>query len=146
MRCPAAILVLAIAGCDGCSGCGKEQNASQDAALEPPIPAPAGVLAEAVLATPDATWTRFQRGVGGLLAIMAPTLGGLAASVAGAEPALGQEIDGGAPAYGVIGGSPPSLVLCMHARNASRAKRPDPTSMISLPRGSKPADLNMHCR
>jgi hypothetical protein len=116
------LFALGLAGCEGCNGCGNKEAAVQDAGVEPPVAAPEGVLAEAVLATPDATWTRFQRGVGGLLAIMAPTIGGLVASVAGADPALGPEIDGGAPAYGIISGSPPSLVLCLRARNAGRAK------------------------
>jgi hypothetical protein len=79
-------------------------------------------LAEAVAATPDASWTRVQRGVGGLLAIMAPTIGGLVASLAGADPALGPEIDGGSPGCLVVAGSPPALVVALRLRNPGRAK------------------------
>jgi hypothetical protein len=121
-----ALLGLALAavmtGCGGCGGCGKEETASNDAGAETPVAAPPNLLAEGVIPTPDSTWSRFQRGVGGLMAIMAPTIGGLAASMAGSEPWLGVEIDGGSPAYAVMAGSPPTIVVALRLRNAAHVR------------------------
>lgn len=117
---PTAVLVLpAMVGCDGCE---KKASAPDVAAVESPVPAPANLLAEAVVATPDSTWSRVQRGVGGVLAIMAPTVGGVAVSLAGAEPWLGAEIDGGSPVYGVVAGSPPGIAIALRLRSAAHVR------------------------
>ena len=106
----------------GCDGCGKKASTPDAATAESPVPAPAHLLAEVVVATPDSTWSRVQRGVGGVLAIMAPTVGGLSVSLAGAEPWLGAEIDGGSPVYGVVAGSPPAIAVALRLRSAAHVR------------------------
>jgi len=43
-----------------------------------------------------------QRGVGGALGIMPVTIGGVVCALAGLDPTIGSEVDGGSPAYGVV--------------------------------------------
>lgn len=122
MRPLAWALPVAIAASGGaCDGCGKTESAPDVQTLsEPAVPAPAGVLAEFVLVTPDATWARVQRGIGGIVALMAPTVGGVVASLIGADSALGAEIDGGSAAYGVLVDK--EWIVGLRVRNAARVK------------------------
>jgi hypothetical protein len=91
---------------------------------DPPVPAPAGIVAEGVLVTPDASWGRIHKGVGGLVTLLSPTVGGLLANALGAESALGSEIDGNAPAHGVLGdvGGTPAFVFALRARSVARVR------------------------
>lgn len=69
---------------------------------EPPVPAPAGLVAEAILATPDATWKRAQTSIGGFVLLAPPTFGGILGATA-RMPALQTIVDGASPAYAVAG-------------------------------------------
>lgn len=112
------------ASCSTCDDGGHATN-TPDAApvVEPPAPAPPDLLAEGVIATPDTTWARVQRGIGGITALMAPTAGGLVASLAGADPSLGVEVDGAAAAYVVVAevGKAPAFALALRLKSAPRA-------------------------
>ncbi len=90
------------AGCDGCGSASPPVAAKEAAAPLAAVPAPPGLLAEVVLATPDATWKSVQGTIGGLLALTAPTFAGMLGATAGA-PGLSGPVEAGAPAYVVVG-------------------------------------------
>lgn len=94
----------ALSGLPGCDGC-SEKHAAVDAApvVLAPVAAPAGMLAEAVLPTPDTTWKAIQGAIGGPLALTAPTLSGLVAATTGAL-GLSGVVESDSPAYLVVGG------------------------------------------
>ncbi len=69
---------------------------------EPPVDAPAGLVAEAILATPDATWKKAQTAIGGFVLLAPPTFGGILGAAAH-MPALQNIVDGASPAYAVAG-------------------------------------------
>ena len=69
---------------------------------EPPVPAPAGLVVEAILATPDATWKKAQTAIGGFVLLAPPTFGGILGAAA-RMPALQTIVDGASPAYAVAG-------------------------------------------
>lgn len=74
-------------------------------AAEPPVPAPTGLLAEAVLPTPDATWKHVQATIGGFLSLAAPTFAGMLGSTIGA-PEIAALADGSTVAYAAFGDGP----------------------------------------
>ncbi|WP_394827011.1 hypothetical protein [Pendulispora albinea] len=100
-------LFMALAGGLGC----KKSDATPDAGqvAEPPVPAPEGLLAEAVVVDPNGSWGKVQRGTGGALSLMPMTLGGLVTSLASLDPALGPEIDGTGPAFGALAAGPSGM-------------------------------------
>ncbi len=116
-------LVLAV-GITACRRSHVEAGEAPSAVAEPPVPVPEGMLAEAVLASPNAMWSRVQRGVGGALGMMPSTFGGLVCALGGLDPGLGPEIDGGAPAYLVLAGGvdAPSFVLAVHLVDPRHAR------------------------
>lgn len=71
-------------------------------------PAPDGLLADLVIGTPNASWGRLQRGIGGAVGILPSSAGGIVCVIAGLDPVLASEIDGAAAAYGVVAGDPAS--------------------------------------
>src|SRR5438105_4605610 len=92
---PALIVVVA-----GALACRHEPPPPEpSSAAEAPVPAPDGLLAEGTFSTPNASWGKVQRGVGGYVGILPSTLGGLVTTATGLDPTLGPEIDGNAPAY-----------------------------------------------
>jgi hypothetical protein len=88
------------------------------------VAAPADLLAEVTIASPDATWQRLQRGVGGAAGILPSTLGGVLVTATGVDPSVGLEIDGRSAAYGVVAGSvgAPSWVLAARLVDARRVR------------------------
>ncbi|MDB4996613.1 MAG: hypothetical protein JWM74_4045 [Myxococcaceae bacterium] len=105
-----ALSLLASSACGSCKTDDASSNEVDAAAFaaEPPVPMPEGLVAEATLLDPNPFWGKLQKGVGGALGILPMTLGGLVCAFAGIDPSLGPEIDGTAPAYGVVaeGGGP----------------------------------------
>jgi hypothetical protein len=69
---------------------------------EPPVPAPAELVAEAVAASPDTTWRKVQTTLGGALVLAPPTFRQLLAAVA-SVPTLATVVDGESPAYAAVG-------------------------------------------
>jgi hypothetical protein len=59
-------------------------------------------VAEAILATPDATWKKTQTAIGGFILLAPPTFGGILGAAA-RMPALQNIVDGASPAYAVAG-------------------------------------------
>lgn len=103
-RLAALAAALAAASCGGCDKKGDEPGATRQA--EAPVPAPDGLLADLVVGAPNGTWMRLQRGVGGAIGILPAEVGGLVAIGLGLDPAFAREIDGAAPAFGVLAGDP----------------------------------------
>jgi hypothetical protein len=103
----AALVILIVAASLGAyAGIRAHSRAKTPAAasapVEPPVPAPAGLVAEAVAVSPDVTWRKAQAAAGGVVLLLPPTFGEMLASVA-RVPALAHVVDGGSPAYGVLG-------------------------------------------
>ncbi len=102
------------------------RRATQPAAIEapqavdPPVPAPAGLVAEAVVPSPDATWRKAQVTVGGMVLLAPETFGGILAS-ASRVTALSKVVDGASPAYAVMGEGG-RWVVAAHVVTASRAR------------------------
>jgi hypothetical protein len=121
-----AFVPLLALGLSACGSCGKEASV-EDAApsvAEAPIAPPEGLLAEVILTTPNATWSRLQKGIGGAVGILPFTFGGLLCTLSGVDPSLGSEIDGAAPAYAVVGGDPadPGFVIAAKLLDARHAR------------------------
>lgn len=89
----------------GCGSCAKPSDTTAPEASavaiapEPPVAAPERLLADVVVATPDATWKRLQTGIGGAAAILPNTFAGVVCALAGLDPSVAREVDGAAPAY-----------------------------------------------
>ena len=98
----AFFVAVAGSGCDGCGGAAPAPGAREASVALAAVPAPTGLLAEAVLPTPDATWRTIQGTVGGVLALTAPTFSGLIGATAGA-PGLSGLVESDSPAYVVVG-------------------------------------------
>lgn len=108
----AALLAIgvAIGKCDGRSG-GPAPAASSEAA----VPAPDDLVAELVVSTPNASWTRLQRGVGGAVGILPATLPGVVVGLVDLDATVASELDGTSPMFGVLAGSTadPAAVLAI---------------------------------
>ena len=112
--------LLGAAACHSAPKDGPGPSATTLAAVAPP----SALIAEGVLATPDLTWQRLQRGGGGGAGLLPTTLGGLLAGALGFDAKLGGEIEGGSPAYVVIAGdaASPSWLLAARLVEDRRAR------------------------
>jgi hypothetical protein len=73
---------------------------------EPLVPAPEALLADVIIGTPNASWGRLQRGIGGAVGILPASAGGIICAIAGLDPFLASEVDGTAAAFGAVAGDP----------------------------------------
>jgi hypothetical protein len=81
---------------------------------------PADLLAEIVLPSPNATWSKLQRGIGGAVGILPMTVPGLLVTLADLDPALGAELDGTSPLYAIVAGT--KIAIAMRLVDARRAR------------------------
>lgn len=104
----AVAALFAVASVASCSKCGDKPSDDVPTAnaAEPPISAPDGLLADVIIATPNASWGRLQRGIGGAVGILPASAGGIICAAAGLDPYVASEVDGAAPSYGAIAGDP----------------------------------------
>ena len=119
----AVVAAGALAGI-GCHEKPKDEPAPS-LAPETPVAAPDGLIAEATIATPDATWERLQRGVGGAAGILPSTLGGIVCAASGIDAGLAAEIDGTSAAYVIVAegaGGLPAWVVVMRLVDARRTR------------------------
>lgn len=116
-----ACLVCSVACGDSCGKSSEGADAAAVSVAEPPVPQPAGVLAEVSLATPDATWKGVQKTVAGVLSLAPASFGGVLAMTVGADAALGDAIDGSAPAFAVVAGDEKAQAIVVAARLKSEA-------------------------
>ena len=98
----AAFLAAAIAGCGSCGGASPATDAGTVTAVEPPVPAPDGLLAEGWVRAPDAVWAKVQSGVSGAVALLPPTAGELACAVAGLDSRVAPLVDGKGTSFVVL--------------------------------------------
>ncbi|WP_437715784.1 hypothetical protein WMF45_04800 [Sorangium sp. So ce448] len=121
----AALLAIVLGLSAGALGC-KSPGAPSDAgaAALSPVPAPAGLIAEAFLPTPDATWARARALIGGSAALLPSSAGALAASLLGLPITVASEIDGGVPVLGAAveaaDGARPRAALGIHVKDGGR--------------------------
>ncbi|WP_437648451.1 hypothetical protein [Sorangium sp. So ce362] len=121
----AALLALVLGLSAGALGC-KSPGAPADAGVAglSPVPAPAGLIAEAYLPTPDATWAKARALLGGPAALLPGSAGALAASLLGLPIAVASEIDGNVPLLGAAVESPdlprPRAALGIHVKDGGR--------------------------
>ena len=94
------------------------------AVVEPPVRAPDGLLADIYVTSPNASWTRLQRGVGGAVGILPGTLPGVFVALSELDVMFVDEIDGASPMFGVLAGDPgnPGAVFAMKLVDARRAR------------------------
>jgi len=117
------------------AACHREPTPTVESHAVPssPVPAPEGLVAEACMRGPDALWGRLQHGIAGPLAELPPTIGGVLAAGAALDLTLAGEIDGAAPAYGVVArpGRIPGWLAALKLRDLEHAR-------ASLLGGKKP--------
>lgn len=115
-------IVVSLASLGGCSSCEKKDEKA--AVPEVPAPAPADLLADVYAMSPNTSWSRLQRGIGGAVGILPATLPGIIGFMAELDPRIGNEIDGGAPIYAVLAGDPahPAFCIAMKLVDPRRAR------------------------
>jgi hypothetical protein len=119
------VLALGVTFALAATGCGKGTTTAPPVEKEPPKPAaPPDLLGWAVIPTPDASWGKLQRAIGGSLGLIPSTLGGLVTSLGGLDSSLSPEVDGRAPAYVACSGNPDNMgwVVSLHLRDARHAR------------------------
>lgn len=102
----AAVALTSIASCSKCGERTGEEPTQTMKPAEPPLPAPDGLLADVTMPSPNASWGKLQRGIGGTVGILPASAGGIICAAAGLDPFVASEIDGAAPAFGAIAGDP----------------------------------------
>jgi hypothetical protein len=105
----------------GCKGAPPAPVAEKEV---PPPSAPADLLGWAVVPTPDRSWGRLQRGIGGSLGLIPSTMGGLVTALGGIDSSLSPEVDGQAPAFVACSGTSDDMawVISLHLRDARHAR------------------------
>jgi hypothetical protein len=117
--------LLTFASAVSCKNCDREEDPAQTMkAAETSVPAPDGLLADITMGTPNASWAKLQRGIGGAVGILPASAGGIICSAAGLDPFIASEIDGAAPIYGVVAGDPtsPSYLVAMKLLDLRKAR------------------------
>jgi hypothetical protein len=91
---------------------------------EPAVAAPEGLLADVYMTTPNASWSKLQRNVGGAFGILPASASGTICMAAGLDPYVASEIDGTAPIFGVVAGDPANagFVIAMKLVDLRRAR------------------------
>ncbi|AKT37754.1 hypothetical protein [Chondromyces crocatus] len=101
-------VVVAPVGCStagGAAGCSKGEGPSEATGKGvdlSPVPAPAGLIAEAFVASPESTWAKARTAVGGPALFLPVNVGTLVANVLGLPPTVASEIDGNVPVVGAV--------------------------------------------
>ena len=119
-----AVVVLGGAAALALRKCGAEDQVGQDGGVAAAAVAPAQLLAELVISTPNASWSKLQRGVGGAAGILPTTLPGVLVTFTDLDPRLTSELDGGAPMYGIVAGDPadPAMLLAIRLVDVRKAR------------------------
>ena len=115
------VLSFALASCGSC----EKESARADAGAAEAMPAaPAALLCDVVVTTPNASWHKLQLGIGGAVGILPATLPGVLITFAELDPLLADAIDGTAPMYGVLAGDPasPAYAFAMKIVDTRKAR------------------------
>jgi len=135
----------------GCSSCGEQPNASEDAAVAElsPVPEPADLAGEIFVSKPDETWTKVRAVGGGAARLLPQSFGLLMTTLLGVRAAIADYIDADLPMTGVLlsgdKGTEPGVVLAVHVKSgrelvtglssgadARYSARPDAATSITL--------------
>jgi hypothetical protein len=113
-------VVVALGGCSSCEKTPDEKGAIP----EVPVAAPVDLLADVYAISPNTSWSKLQRGIGGAIGILPATLPGIIGFMADMDPRIANEIDGAAPIYGVLAGDPahPGFCIAMKLVDPRRAR------------------------
>ena len=121
----AAALVMT-ASAASCGRCGErnEEATPTTRPEEPSVPAPDQLLADVYMVTPNASWAKLQRNIGGAVGILPASAAGIIGAAAGLDPFVTSEIDGAAPIYGVVAGDPANagFVIAMKLLDPRKAR------------------------
>jgi hypothetical protein len=122
-----AFAVLFLGGLFAYSRCEKTQPSGADAGIAepgPPAKVPADLIAEVYVSSPNATWTRLQRGIGGALGILPMTAPGVIVAMSDLDVILSGELDGTSPIYAGLAGDPadPEWAIAMKLVDGRRAR------------------------
>ncbi len=103
------LLILVTIAPLGCDGPNKSGGSNSAATTRPTVPAPPGLLADIVFATPRLSWTDLRGAVGGPAILLPRSLGGLVVNLVGFPLRAVQEVDEQLPIVGaaVLPGAPP---------------------------------------
>ena len=124
----AAIGVLLVGGFLGWQRCGRSaENADADAGPAesgPPAKVPDDLLGEVYVSSPNSTWTKLQRGIGGALGILPMTLPGVVVALSDLDVQLAGELDGTSPIHAALSGDPtdPEWAIAMKLVDGRRAR------------------------
>jgi hypothetical protein len=85
---------------------------------------PDDLIAEVYISSPNTTWTKLQRGVGGAMGILPMTMPGLVVTLSDLDPLLASELDGTSPMYGALAGDigDPDWAIAMKLVDERRAR------------------------
>lgn len=119
----AALVSVGFIGFAKYGGSSPRTDASS-AAAESPVRAPDDLLADLYAPSPNASWARLQRGVGGAMGMLPSTLPGVLVALTDLDARFADELDGTAPMYGVVAGDPtdPGVVFAMKLVDGRRAR------------------------
>lgn len=90
----------------------------------PAVEAPADLLCDVYVSSPNVTWGQLQRSIGGAIGILPSTFPGVLLALSDADAHLATEIDGRSPIYGALAGDPsaPAFALAMRLVDPARAR------------------------
>lgn len=112
------VLSMAVFGCDR----GAPKNNTVKTENLDPVPAPAGLAAEMILAHPNTVWASIRNTVGGPLLFMPASYPMLVASLLGLPPTAAEQVDADVPTLGAAtsDGSSEAPVLAIHVKNGKQ--------------------------
>ena len=118
--------LVAAASAVSCSKCGErtEEPLTVAKSDEPVVAAPEGLLADVYMITPNASWSKLQRNVGGAFGILPASASGTICMAAGLDPYIASEIDSTAPIFGALAGDPANagFVIAMKLLDLRKAR------------------------
>jgi hypothetical protein len=107
--------------------CEKGEHPGTDAGIVEQGPAakvPSDLIAEVYVSSPNATWTKLQRGIGGALGILPMTAPGVIVALSDLDVMLSGELDGTSPIHAALSGDPadPEWAIAMKLVDGRRAR------------------------
>jgi hypothetical protein len=143
----ALVVPILLGGSAGLGGCSRPAPTEAAVVVEDlsPIPAPQGHLADLIVPSPEAMWTKARALVGGPVAFFPQSFGALAATMLKLPVAVAAEIDGAVPVLGAAlknGAAPTQAAIGVHVKAGGRfldqlTKGPDARFTARLDEGSR---------
>lgn len=120
----AGVILAAIVAMKKLGGDSSSSIADASTTNAAPVPAPDGLLFDGYVTTPNTSWSKLQRGVGGAVGILPATLPGVVVTMTDLDPTLASELDGTSPMFGAAAGDPtsPAFTFAMKITDPRRAR------------------------